>query len=80
MGGGLLQLIASNIQDKHLTSNPEFTYFKKAYFKYTNFSFETFQYHFEGKLNFGLFFDVCSLIFFISELSFILKDIDSSRK
>lgn len=53
MGGGLLQLIASNIQDKHLTSNPEFTYFKKAYFKYTNFSFETFQYHFEGKLNFG---------------------------
>ena len=53
MGGGLLQLIASNIQDKHLNSNPEFTYFKKAYLKYTNFSFETFQYNFEGKKDFG---------------------------
>ena len=53
MGGGLLQLITKNIQNKYLTSNPEFTYFKKAYLRYTNFSFEQFKYNFEGEKNFG---------------------------
>ena len=53
MGGGLLQLITKNIQNKYLTRNPEFTYFKKAYLRYTNFSFEQFKYNFEGEKNFG---------------------------
>lgn len=38
MTGGLLQLISSGSQDKILTLNPEFTFFKKSYYRYTNFS------------------------------------------
>lgn len=38
MTGGLLQLISSGSQDIFLTKNPEFTFFKLVYHRYTNFS------------------------------------------
>jgi hypothetical protein len=40
MGGGLLQLVAYGAQDIFLTGNPNITYFKSVYRKYTNFSIE----------------------------------------
>jgi len=41
MPGGLLQLTFNGYQDKLLTNNPEITYFKTVYRKYTNFSIDT---------------------------------------
>ena len=38
MTGGLLQLISAGTQDILLTRNPEFTFFKLVYHRYTNFS------------------------------------------
>jgi hypothetical protein len=40
MTGGLLQLVTSGRQDIYLTIDPEITFFKKVYRRYTNFSFE----------------------------------------
>jgi hypothetical protein len=40
MTGGLLQLVTSGKQDIYLTINPEITFFKKVYRRYTNFSTE----------------------------------------
>ena len=36
--GGLLQLIATGIQDTPIINNPEITFFKKVYKKTTNFA------------------------------------------
>jgi hypothetical protein len=43
MTGGLLQIITSGKQDIYLTINPEVTFFKKVYRRYTNFSVELVQ-------------------------------------
>tara|TARA_Y100000591_G_scaffold183359_1_gene158321 strand:- start:1465 stop:2766 length:1302 start_codon:yes stop_codon:yes gene_type:complete len=40
MGGGLLQLIYVGKEDLYLTGNPQMTYFKQVYRRYTNFSIE----------------------------------------
>lgn len=40
MAGGILQLVTSGKQDVALTYNPEITFFKKVYRRYTNFSLE----------------------------------------
>jgi len=40
MPGGLLQLASSGLEDTYLTKNPEITFFKKIYRRYTNFSLE----------------------------------------
>ncbi len=40
MGGGLLQLVAYGAQDIYLTGNPQITFFKVVYRRYTNFSME----------------------------------------
>ena len=39
MGGGILQLICKGAQDVYLTENPEITFFRNIYYKYSNFSF-----------------------------------------
>jgi len=39
-GGGLLQLVAQGKQDIFLTGNPQVTWFKMVYRRYTNFSLE----------------------------------------
>ena len=41
MGGGLLQLVIIGSQDIYLTGNPQITFFKQVYRRYTNFSIET---------------------------------------
>ena len=40
MGGGVLQLIYLGKQDIHLTGNPQMSFFKQVYRRYTNFSIE----------------------------------------
>ena len=37
-GGGLLQLVAKGKQDVFLTGNPQITWFKMVYRRYTNFA------------------------------------------
>ena len=40
MAGGLMQLVAYGAQDIYLTGNPQITFFKIVYRRYTNFSME----------------------------------------
>ena len=40
MGGGLIQLVSRGAQDVYLTGNPQITFFKVVYRRYTNFSSE----------------------------------------
>lgn len=53
MGGGLLQLVAFGAQDVYLTGNPQITYFKLIYRRYTNFSMESVPQQFSGMADFG---------------------------
>ena len=53
MGGGLMQLVAIGAQDVHLTGNPQISYFKFMYHRYTNFAIESIEQSFNGNLNFG---------------------------
>ena len=53
MGGGLVQLAAYGSQDVYLTTNPDITYFKAVYRRYTNFSMESIIQLIDGNINFG---------------------------
>jgi hypothetical protein len=53
MGGGILQLSAYGSQDTHLTGNPQITYFKSVYYRYTNFSMESVENTFDTDPGFG---------------------------
>ena len=53
MGGGLIQLAAYGSQDVYLTTNPQITFFKAVYRRYTNFSMESIIQLIEGNLTFG---------------------------
>jgi len=53
MGGGLVQLAAYGSQDVYLTTNPQITYFKAVYRRYTNFAMESIQQLIDGNINFG---------------------------
>lgn len=48
-----MQLVAVGPQDVYLTGNPQITFFKVMYRRYTNFSTEIIQQNFEGTPNFG---------------------------
>jgi len=52
MSAALLQLNSKGQEDIYLTSNPEITFFKTTYKKYTNFSIETMEITFSGEYNF----------------------------
>jgi hypothetical protein len=52
-GGGLLQLVAQGKQDIFLTGNPQITFFKMVYRRYTNFAIEAQPMYFDGTPNFG---------------------------
>lgn len=52
-GGGLLQLVASGKQDVFLTGNPQVTWFKMVYRRYTNFSMESSIIQFDNQADFG---------------------------
>ena len=41
MGGGLIQLVAYGAQDIYLTGQPQITFWKSVYRRYTNFSMES---------------------------------------
>lgn len=53
MGGGLMQLVAYGVQDIYLTGNPQITFFKIVYRRYTNFAIETIEHQFVGTPGFG---------------------------
>ena len=53
MAGGLIQLVAVGVQDIYLIGNPQITFFKTVYKKYTNFSMESIQQPIAGRLDFG---------------------------
>jgi hypothetical protein len=52
-GGGLLQLVATGKQDVFLTGNPQITWFKMVYRRYTNFAVESQSMYFDGDPDFG---------------------------
>ena len=52
-GGGLLQLVAQGKQDVFLTGNPQVTWFKMVYRRYTNFSIESQIIPFDNQPDFG---------------------------
>jgi hypothetical protein len=52
-GGGLLQLVANGKQDVFLTGNPQVTWFKMVYRRYTNFSIESCSIPFDTQPDFG---------------------------
>jgi len=52
-GGGLLQLVAKGKQDVFLTGNPQVTWFKMVYRRYTNFSTEASIIPFDNQAEFG---------------------------
>jgi hypothetical protein len=53
MAGGLLQLVAYGSQDVYLTGNPEITFWKVSYRRYTNFAMESIEQTFNGQADFG---------------------------
>ena len=53
MPGGILQLVATGIEDTYLTNNPDITFFKTIYRRHTNFSRAELDLHFTNKLDFG---------------------------
>lgn len=53
MGGGLIQLISVGIQDIYLIGNPQITFFKTVFKRYTNFSLESMQQTIDGRTDFG---------------------------
>ena len=52
-GGGLLQLVAMGKQDVFLSGNPQVTWFKMVYRRYTNFAIESQPMYFDGDPDFG---------------------------
>ncbi len=48
MAGGLMQLVAYGAEDIYLTGNPQITFFKVVYRRYTNFSVEVIEHPFIG--------------------------------
>ena len=58
MGGGLIQLLAVGVQDIYLIGNPQITFFKTVFKKYTNFSLESMQQSIGGRPNFGQLIEV----------------------
>jgi hypothetical protein len=53
LGGGLLQIVTTGRQDIYLTGNPQTTFFKQVYRRYTNFSIESCRIDFDGAADFG---------------------------
>jgi hypothetical protein len=49
----LLQLVSRGRQDAYLTSNPQFTFFKHVYRRYTPFAIESIPIDFDGDTDFG---------------------------
>ena len=55
MPGAIAQLVSYGAQDVYLTGNPQITFFKSVYRRYTNFALESIQQTFDGDTDFGKF-------------------------
>ena len=53
MAGGLIQIANYGSQDLTLTGNPQITYFKIVFRRYTNFGIKTIEIGFDNPINFG---------------------------
>ena len=53
MTGGLMQLVAYGAQDVYLTGNPQITFFKIVYRRFSNFAIETIDNVFTSEIDFG---------------------------
>ena len=53
MTGGIIQLVSIGLEDLYLSINPEITYFKMIYKRYTNFSVEPIIQYFNNTPDFG---------------------------
>ena len=53
MAGGLSQLVAYGAQDVYITGNPQITFFKVVFRRYTNFAIESTQQTLNGSVGFG---------------------------
>jgi hypothetical protein len=53
MAGALMDLVAYGAQDVYLTGNPQITFWKVTYRRYTNFSMESIEQTFNGQCDFG---------------------------
>lgn len=53
MSSALLQIVAQGAQDAHLTSSPQFTFFKGTHKRHSNFACETIEQQFNGSADFG---------------------------
>lgn len=53
MGGGIIQLVSLGIPDIYLTSDPQITWFKILFRRYTEFAMVDYQIRFNGDLQFG---------------------------
>jgi len=79
MSAALLQLNSIGQEDIYLTSNPEITFFKTTYKKYTNFCIETLEHTVSGDIDFGSTM-VCSISKNSDLLSKIFLKIDISAQ
>ncbi len=52
-GGGRIQLVYVGKEDSFLTGNPDVSFFRFVYRRYTNFSMESIRMYFQGKPDFG---------------------------
>ena len=52
MPSGLIQLVSLGVTDIFLTGDPQITFFKIVYRKYTNFSMQTFELNFDESADF----------------------------
>lgn len=55
MPGAISQLVSYGAQDVYLTGNPQITFFKAIYRRYTNFAMESIQQAMDGTTDFGKF-------------------------
>jgi hypothetical protein len=53
MAGGLMQLVSYGSQDIFLTGQPQITFWKVTYKRYTNFAIESIEQNFNGQADFG---------------------------
>lgn len=53
MSGALMELVAFGAQDVYLTGNPQITFWKVTYRRYTNFAMESIEQTFNGQADFG---------------------------
>jgi hypothetical protein len=58
MPGGLIQIASYGSQDLTLTGNPQITYFKIVFRRYTNFGIRTIEIPFDNTVDFG---SICTL-------------------